>query len=84
MSQNTNAPEERSTSFEAVGGAQAEHYNGATLMVCAYVAVIFLLLVWVALIWRKAGAMTQRLTALEREIDKAADKAERADKAKGD
>jgi hypothetical protein len=75
MSQTSGAPsmpEDRSTTFQAVEGAQPEHYSGTVLLVCAYVAVIVLLLAWVALIWRKAGSMTGRLAALEREIEKAA------------
>jgi hypothetical protein len=64
---------DRATTFQAVTGAQPEHYSGEVLLVSAYAAVFVILIAWVALIWRKAGAMDDRLTALEREIDKAAD-----------
>jgi hypothetical protein len=64
---------DRATTFQAVEGPQPEHYSGEVLLVSAYAAVFVILIAWVALIWRKAGAMDDRLTALEREIDKAAD-----------
>lgn len=64
---------DRATTFQAVEGAQPEHYSGEVLLVSAYAAVFVILVAWIALIWRKAGAMDDRLTALEREIDKAAD-----------
>jgi hypothetical protein len=76
MSDPTPAPpsvNDRATTFQAVEGAQPEHYSGEVLLVSAYAAVFVILIAWVALIWRKAGAMGDRLTALEGEIDKAAD-----------
>jgi hypothetical protein len=64
---------DRATTFQAVEGPQPEHYSGEVLLVSAYAAVFVILIAWVALTWRKAGSMDERLTALEREIDKAAD-----------
>jgi hypothetical protein len=63
---------DRATTFQAVEGAQPEHYSGEVLLVSAYAAVFVILIAWVTLIWRKAGAMDERLSALEQEIDKAA------------
>lgn len=65
---------DRATTFQAVEGPQAEHYSGEVLLVSAYAALFVILIAWVALIWRKAGGMDDRLSALEHEIDKAADK----------
>jgi len=64
---------DRATTFQAVEGPQAEHYSGEVLLVSAYAVLFVILIAWVALIWRKAGGMDDRLSALEREIDKAAD-----------
>jgi hypothetical protein len=63
----------RSTSFEAVP-AGSEHYSGEALLVSAYAILWAILLLWVALVWRKQGAVDMRLRDLEREIDKAAAK----------
>lgn len=61
----------RSTTFQAVQG-EPEHYSGETLLVTAYALIWVILLVWIALVWRKQSALDARLTGLEREIDKAA------------
>jgi hypothetical protein len=77
MSDTTNAQpsvNDRATTFQAVEGAQPEHYSGEVLLVSAYAVLFVILVAWVALIWRKAGAMDRRLEALEHEIDKAAAK----------
>jgi hypothetical protein len=66
------SPNDRATSFQAVEGNPVEQYNGATLMVVAYVAVWVILFVWIGLVWRKQRALDTRLSDLEREIDKAA------------
>jgi hypothetical protein len=75
MSEPTSTPtaaDDRATTFQPASGPQPEHYSGEVLLVWAYVAVVVVLIAWVALIWRKAGAMSRRLSDLEREIDKAA------------
>ena len=64
------APDSRSTSFQAVQG-EHEHYSGEGLLVSAYAVVWIVLLAWVAIAWRKQGALDARLRDLEREIDKA-------------
>jgi len=74
---------DRATTFQAVEGPQAEHYSGEVLLVSAYAALFVILVAWVTLIWRKAGAMDERLVALEREIDKAADTGDPAKPAPG-
>jgi hypothetical protein len=91
MSENANSGSsvnDRATTFQAVEGAQPEHYSGELLLVSAYAALFVILVVWLALVWRKAGGMERRLAELEREIDKAAgadalDQA-RADRAKAE
>jgi heme exporter protein C len=67
----TTGPEGRSTSFQAVQG-EPEHYSGTTLLVSAYAAIWVILLVWVALAWRRQSALNARLDNLERVIDGAA------------
>jgi CcmD family protein len=64
------APGDRSTAFQAVQG-EPEHYNGATLLVSAYAAIWVILLMWVALSWRRQGALDARLGELERVIAEA-------------
>ena len=61
-------PDARSTTFQAVQG-EPEHYSGTTLLVSAYAAIWTILLVWVALAWRRQSALTARLDDLERVID---------------
>jgi hypothetical protein len=63
---------DRATTFQAIEGAQPEHYSGELLLVSAYAALYLILLAWLALVWRKAGGMEGRLGELEREIDKVA------------
>jgi hypothetical protein len=69
-----NTPDDRATSFQAVKG-EPEHYNGATLLVTAYAALWTILILWVAMVWRKQAALTTRLDDLERVIGEAAKKA---------
>jgi hypothetical protein len=71
MSQDVQAPDSRSTTFQAVQG-ESEHYSGEVLLVSAYAVLWVILLSWVALVWRKQSALDARLDDLEREIDKAA------------
>jgi hypothetical protein len=67
------SPDDRATTFQAVKG-EPEHYSGETLLVSAYVVLWVIILVWVALVWRKQAALTLRLDDLERVIDDAAKK----------
>jgi hypothetical protein len=67
------APDDRATSFQAVKG-EPEHYSGETLLVSAYAVLWVIILIWVALVWRKQAALTVRLDDLERVIDDAAKK----------
>jgi cytochrome c biogenesis protein CcdA len=76
----SSSADDRATTFQAVPGAQPEHYNAVVLLVSAYALVFAVLVGWVALVWRKAGSMEQRLGELEREIDKAAGAKLAADK----
>jgi hypothetical protein len=67
------SPDDRATTFQAVKG-EPEHYSGETLLVSAYAVLWVIILVWVALVWRKQAAMAIRLDDLERVIDDAAKK----------
>jgi hypothetical protein len=67
------APDDRATTFQAVKG-EPEHYSGETLLVSAYAILWVIILVWVALVWRKQAALTTRLDDLERVIDDATKK----------
>jgi hypothetical protein len=66
-------PDDRATTFQAVKG-EPEHYSGEGLLVTAYAALWVIVLVWVALAWRKQAALASRLDDLERVIDEAARK----------
>jgi CcmD family protein len=66
-------PDDRATTFQAVKG-EPEHYHGETLLVTAYAALWVIILVWVALVWRKQASLTTRLDDLERVIDETARK----------
>ena len=66
-------PDDRATSFQAVKG-EPEHYSGETLLVSAYAVLWVIVLAWVALVWRKQGALTARLDDLERVIGDAGKK----------
>ncbi len=65
-------PNDRATTFQAVQGNQTEQYNGATLLVSAYAILWVVVFVWVALVWRRQGALDARLADLERVLDRAA------------
>jgi hypothetical protein len=69
-------PDDRATSFQAVQG-EPEHYNGTTLLVTAYGAIWVILILWVAMVWRKQAALTTRLEDLEQVIGEAGRKASR-------
>jgi CcmD family protein len=68
------APDDRSTTFQAVEGNQKEQYSGSALLVTAYAALWIVLFAWVAIVWRKQSALNARLDDLEKVIDKAAAK----------
>lgn len=73
-------PDDGST-FTAVD-SNAEHYNGSTLMVEAYMAIWVILMAWIFLLWRKGAGLAERLDDLERTIDRAAASAEKKAKTK--
>jgi CcmD family protein len=68
-------PSDRATSFQAVQGPAEPHYSGEVLLVTAYAIVWAVVILWVALIWRKQSGLNTRLDELERVIDKAASQA---------
>ncbi|HEY3819258.1 MAG TPA: hypothetical protein VGL81_18945 [Polyangiaceae bacterium] len=72
----SSTPDDRSTSFVAVQGNAKEQYSGGALLVTAYAALWVVLFAWVAIVWRKQGALNSRLVDLERVLDKAAADAE--------
>lgn len=76
MNATQNAPEDRSTTFQAVEGNQKEQYSGSALLVTAYAALWLVLFAWIALLWRKQAALGSRVTDLERVIGEAAAKAD--------
>jgi CcmD family protein len=59
------------TSFTAVD-PNAEHFHGETLMVEAYAAIWILLMGWIFMLWRKQKQLSDRLSDLERTLDRAA------------
>jgi len=65
--------------FKAVDN-ESEVHSGFNLMVAAYAAIWVILMGWLFLLWRKQSALHTRIDDLEREIDKAAEKAEKAAK----
>jgi hypothetical protein len=73
----SSTPDDRSTTFTAVEGNAKEQYSGGTLLVTAYAALWVVLFAWVAIVWRKQGALNMRLLDLERVLDKAAAEAEK-------
>jgi hypothetical protein len=60
----------RATELHAAD-AQGEHYSGFTLMVEAYAAIWLILMIWLALVWRKATSLTARVDGLEKAIARA-------------
>jgi CcmD family protein len=69
----SSTPDDRATTFQAVKG-EPEHYSGETLLVSAYAALWVIILVWVALVWRKQASLGSRLDDLERVLGEAARK----------
>jgi CcmD family protein len=65
-------PNDRATTFQAMQGPGEQHYSGEVLLVSAYAIVWAVVFFWVALVWRKQSALNGRLDDLERVIDKAA------------
>ena len=74
----SSTPDDRATSFQAVEGNAKEQYSGGALLVTAYAALWVVLFAWVAIVWRKQGAVNARLADLEQILDKAAAKADEA------
>jgi len=72
----SSTPDDRATSFQAVEGNAKEQYSGGALLVTAYAALWMVLFAWVAIVWRKQGAVNARLADLERVLDKAAAEAD--------
>jgi CcmD family protein len=66
-------PSDRATTFQAVQGAQPEHYSGEVLLVSAYAILWVILFVWIASIWRKGTRLNERLDELEKVLDRAAE-----------
>jgi hypothetical protein len=73
----SSTPDDRSTSFQAVEGNSKEQYSGGALLVTAYAALWVVLFAWIAIVWRKQGALNTRLGDLERILDKAAAEGEK-------
>lgn len=69
-------PGDRATTFQAVEGG--EQHSGAVLLVEAYAAIWLFLLGFVLLQWVKQAKLHARLDELERVVDRAADKLEKA------
>lgn len=64
-------PTDRATTFQAVEGG-GETRSGETLLVEAYAVLWLILMGYVAWMWKRQGAITQRLGALEGALDRAA------------
>jgi hypothetical protein len=79
----SSTPDDRATTFQAVQGGEAQHYSGEVLLVSAYALVWSILLVWVALLWRRQSLLNDRLGDLERVIDRSAGPAGPAEGRKG-
>ncbi|MDB4945480.1 MAG: hypothetical protein JWP97_5014 [Labilithrix sp.] len=73
-------PDDRATGFTAVD-PNAEHYDGNALVVYAYAGLWIVLMGWIYLLWRKQAGLGERLTDLERTLDRAAAAAEKKAKA---
>ncbi len=70
--QESQTPNDRATTFQAVQGNAGEQYSGTTLLVTAYAVLWIVLFAWIALVWRKQRALAARLDDLEHVLDKAA------------
>lgn len=68
------SPDDRSTEFKAVEDS-GEQFSGNTLMVEAYAAIWLIMMVWLALIWRKQVSLASRVEGLEGAIARAERKA---------
>ena len=66
----SDAPDARSTTFQAVEGGP-ETRSGSTLMVEAYAVLWLILMTWLVLLWRKQASLNARLDGLESAIDRA-------------
>jgi CcmD family protein len=77
---NQPTPSDRATEFQAVQGNGAEHYSGEVLLVAAYAVLWVVIFAWIGLVWRKQRGLDDRLSELERVLDKAAAEGDKADK----
>ena len=72
--QKTNdTPDGRSTTFQATQGG-GEMRSGGTLLVEAYVVLWVILMAWLFMLWNKQRDLHARIDAVERSLDKAAEK----------
>lgn len=72
LTQETTAPSDRATTFQAVQGNGTEQYSGGVLLVTAYAVLWVVMFAWVAFVWRKQRKLDSRLADLEGVIQKAA------------
>ncbi len=70
-------PDTRSTSFQAVSD-EPESHSGEGLLVSAYSVLWLILMGWLVLVWKKQASLNVRLDGLERAIDRAVAKTEKA------
>ena len=75
----SSTPDSRATTFVAVEGG-TETRSGEALLVSAYTVLWLIMMAWVVLVWRKQAGINGRIDDLERAIDRAAVKAEKAAK----
>ncbi len=73
----TASPDTRATSFQAVTD-EPEAHSGGALLVSAYSVLWVILMGWLVLVWKKQAGLSVRLDGLERAIDRAVAKAEKA------
>jgi len=73
----TATPDTRGTSFQAVEN-EPEAHSGEGLLVSAYSVLWVILMGWLVLVWKKQAGLNVRLDGLERAIDRAVAKAEKA------
>ena len=65
----TSEPAERETGFRAVTGAESETTSAAVLLTAAYCILWLLLMVFIALTWKRQRALANQLDSLERSLE---------------
>lgn len=65
----TDTESSRATSFQAVEGGETR--SGEVLLVEAYAVLWVILFAWLALMWRKQVRLNERITLLDRSLDRA-------------